>query len=166
MSYALAFACPSCGKPVEGTLTAETTSMTCPACDHETALPEAAEVLASAPLARCCVCGGEDFYTQRDFSRPLGLTIAAIGLLLGPFTMWISVGVAVAVDALLYLFVSSVAICYACNAQYRGVPKDRRPEVFDIALHDVYKFNRRHPPRREVAVAGPLQQRLRSESGK
>ena len=84
-------------------------------------------------------------------------------MLLGPFTYWISTVAAIVLDAALYLIVSSVSVCYACNAQYRGVAKSARPEPFDIALHDVYKFNRRHPPRREVAVAGPLQTRLRNE---
>ena len=166
MSYELAFACPGpdCGEPVEGPLTAESTAIACPACQHETALPEARETLESVPLSRCCVCGSNDLYSQRDFNRPLGLTIAAIGLLLGPFTMWISTVAAIALDAILYLIVSTVSVCYACNAQYRGVAKAARPEVFDIAIHDVYKFNRRHPPRREVAVAGPLQKRLRAEA--
>ena len=166
MSYTLAFACPGCGAPVEGKLTPDTVAMTCSQCAHSTPLPERTETLNDTPLSRCCVCGGQDLYAQRDFSRPLGLTIAAIGLLLGPFTYWISVGIAVALDALLYLLVSSVSICYACNAQFRGVAKGNLPEPFDIAIHDVYKFNRRHPPRREVAVAGPLQKRLREESGR
>ncbi len=86
-----------------------------------------------------------------------------VGCALGPSTSWISVGVAVLLDALLYLLVPSVVICYACNAPYRRFAEAQHPEVFDIAVHDVYKFNRRHPPRREVAVAGPLQTRQRRQ---
>ena len=74
-----------------------------------------------------------------------------------------SVGVAVVMDAGLYLVVPTVAICYACNAQVRGFPKDRTPASFQIAIHDAYKFDRRHPPRRELAVAGPLANRLRAK---
>ena len=114
-------------------------------------------------LSVCAVCGGRDLYRQKDFRRSLGLALAAVGLLLGPFTSWISVGVAVVVDAVLYLVVGNVSVCYACDAQVRGLPKARQPAPFDIAVHDAYKFGKRFPPRRDVAVAGPLARRLRRE---
>ena len=157
----IAFACPDCGQSVEGGLLAETTALGCPHCGHETGLPEAHESLEATPFGPCPVCGSEDLYTQKDFNRPLGIGLVVIGLGLGPFTHWISVAVAIVIDFVLYLIFDNVEICYACNAQYRGVPKAQRPAPFDIAIHDVYKFDRRHPPRREVAVAGPLQARLR-----
>lgn len=165
-SLDLAFACPSCGQPVEGPLTSDVEAMTCGACEAETTLPETRELLASAPLSPCPVCGSTDLYWQRDFNRKLGIFIVVVGCALGPFTSWISVGIAVVIDALLYLLVPSVVVCYACNAQLRGFSEAQRPEAFDIAIHDVYKFNRRHPPRREMAVAGPLQTRLRREEAK
>lgn len=164
----LAFACPSenCGMPVEGRLTPEVGSLTCPTCEHETTLHDVPELLDSAPISPCPVCGSTDFYWQRDFNRALGIFIVVVGCVLGPFTSWISVVIAVAIDALLYVIVPSVVICYACNAQVRRFTEEQRPEAFDIAIHDVYKFDRRHPPRREMAVAGPLQKRLRKEEGR
>jgi hypothetical protein len=159
----IAFACPQCGEPVESALEPGVLSLTCKGCEHETALPEAEQLLASAPLSPCPVCGSEDFYSQRDFNRKLGITVVVIGCALGPFTSWISVGVAVVIDFVLYLMVPSVAICYACNAQYRGFAPEQKPGDFDIAIHDVYKFDKRHPPRRDMAVAGPLRTRLRFE---
>ena len=161
----LAFACPGCGEPVEGPLEPNTRARTCEHCQHTTLLPDTEATLEAMPVAPCPVCGSADLYVQRDFNRPLGLALAGVGLLLGPFTYWISTVVAIAIDAVLYYLVPSVVICYACNAQLRGVAKDARPEPFEIAIHDVYKFNRRHPPRREVAVAGPLAKRLREEAG-
>ena len=65
----LAFACPSCGVPVEGRLTPDVETLTCPACGTETALPETKELLESAPLSPCPVCGSTDLYWQRDFNR-------------------------------------------------------------------------------------------------
>jgi hypothetical protein len=162
----IAFACPACGDAVEGVLDTGIDSMTCPHCAHVTALPEAATLLESAPLTPCTVCGAPKLYAHRDFSRKIGLTIVAIGCVLGPFTHWISVGVAILIDFVLYWMVPNVAICYACSAQYRGFRKDRKPVEFDIAIHDAYKFSKRHPPRREMAVAGPLQMRLRYEGQK
>ena len=162
----LSFACPGCGSPVEGRLDAQTASMTCGTCGRETELPERAALLSASPLAPCTVCGSEDLYHQRDFNRKIGLLIVAIGCVLGPFTMWISVVVAILIDAALYLMIPTMTICYACNAQYRGHPKDRKAPEFDIAIHDAYKFGKRFPPRRAVATAGPYQTREIREAHK
>lgn len=156
----LAFACPGCGLPVEGGLSAVTDALTCAACQRPTPLPEARGVPEGTLPPACPVCGCAERYSQRDFNRKLGLTLAGIGLLLGPFTAWISTVAAIALDAVLYLIVPLVTVCYACNAQLRGARKGEAPPGFEIAVHDVYKFGRRFPPRREQAVAGPLALRL------
>jgi DNA-directed RNA polymerase subunit RPC12/RpoP len=159
----LALACPGCGAPVEAALEPGTTALACAKCGRETPLPGAGEIATTGRVAACPVCGSADLYSQRDFNRTLGLAIVAVGLGLGPFTQWISVGVAVVVDAVLYLVVPTVTVCYACNAQLRGLAKEVAPPAFDIAVHDAYKFGKRFPPRRDLAVAGPLMARLRRE---
>jgi len=159
----IAFACPGCGKPVEGALGAAVESLACGACGRVTPLPEAATSPTDRPPPVCCVCGAHELYGQRDFNRSLGLTLACIGLLLGPFTSWISTVVALAIDAGLYVVVPSVAICYACNAQYRGFARPQGAPGFEIAIHDAYKFGKRFPPRRAQAVAGPFALRLQLE---
>jgi hypothetical protein len=113
--------------------------------------------------ATCAVCGSGDFYVKRDFNVPLGLLLAGVGLALGPFTMWISTVAAIAVDAVLYVVTPLMGVCYACNGQYRGFPQAQAPRAFDIAIHDAYKFGKRFPPRRDLAVAGPLATRLAYE---
>ena len=152
MSRTIAFACPSCGQAVEGPLAP---AAGCAACGASTALPEATHLVETGAADVCPVCGSKDLYQQRDFNRRLGLGLAAIGLLTGPFTQWISTIAFVALDALLYLLVPLVSVCYACEAQQRGVDRSKVPPKFEIALHDVYRFGRRFPPRREAAVAGP-----------
>ena len=159
----IAFACPACGAPVEGPLSAEAT---CAACQAKTALPEAARLSQSGGADACPVCGSTDLYQQRDFNRRVGIALAAVGLLTGPFTHWISTVLFIALDAALYLLVPVVAVCYACEAQQRGVDKDRLPGKFDIAIHDVYRFGKRFPPRRELAVAGPRARLLVQEAPK
>lgn len=165
MALSLAFACPTCGKAVEGGIEAATISMLCAACGTATTLPEAAALAVSRKADRCPVCGGEDVYQQRDFNRRLGLALVAIGVLSGPFTMWISTVAFVGFDALLWLVVPPVAICYACEAQQRGFRREAGPPAFDIAVHDAYRFGKRYPPRREAAVAGP-RSRLVLQEGK
>jgi hypothetical protein len=163
MSLSLAFACPACGTSMEGAVDAGTQAMSCPACKAVTPLPEAAEAAGDRAARVCPVCGSRDLYQQRDFNRRLGLAIAAVGLLAGPFTHWIGTGVIVGLDAVFYLLVSPVAVCYACEAQQRGFDREKGPPPFDIAVHDAYKFAKRFPPRREQAVAGPLAKRLEFE---
>lgn len=155
MPLTLAFACPACGEAVEGALDAGTTGLACPACAVRTELPEAPALAAAGDAHACPVCGSTDLYQQRDFNRKLGLALVAVGVLTGPFTHWISTVAFVVLDFALYLLVPTVAICYACEAQQRGFDRARGPKPFDIAVHDVYRFGKRYPPRRERAVAGP-----------
>ena len=152
MARTLTFACPACGAAVDATLAPEAT---CPRCGRTTPLPEASRLVESGVADACPVCGSTDLYQQRDFNRRVGLALAAAGLLSGPFTHWISTVAFVVLDAVLYLVVPVVAVCYACEAQQRGVAKEFLPEKFDIAIHDVYRFGKRFPPRRDAAVAGP-----------
>ena len=164
MALTLAFCCPSCGEAVEGPLTPATTEMACASCGKPTPLPEAAALATSLDASCCPVCGGADMYQQRDFNRTLGLALVAIGVLTGPFTKWISTVVFVGLDALLYLLVPTVAICYACEAQQRGIEKSKGPRPFDIAIHDAYRFGKRFPPRRDRATAGPLVRRQMADA--
>lgn len=163
MTLEIAFACPACGAAVEGRLAPGVEALACAGCTALTPLPEAPACPADAPPATCCVCGSSDLYGQRDFNRVLGLALAAVGLALGPWTGWVSTIVAVVLDAGLWLLMPTVAVCYACNAQYRGFPRKRGPHAFEIAIHDAYKFAKRFPPRRKAAVAGPLARRLQLE---
>jgi hypothetical protein len=163
VALTLAFACPACGEAVEGPLLATTAAMTCGACGAATPLPEAPALAASRKADRCPVCGSGDLYQQSDFSRRLGVGLAAVGLLTGPFTKWISTVAFIALDAALYLLVPPVAVCYACEAQQRGYVAKEGPPKFDIAVHDLYRFGKRFPPRREAAIAGPRVRLLASE---
>jgi hypothetical protein len=165
VALTLAFACPSCGEAVEGPLEPATEAMACPGCGTSTPLPEAPALAVSRAADRCPVCGGADLYQQSDFSRALGVGLVAVGVLTGPFTQWISTVGFVVFDAVLYLLVPPVAVCYACEAQQRGFVAKGGPPKFDIAVHDLYRFGKRFPPRRQAAVAGP-RTRLLAREGK
>lgn len=163
MALTLAFACPSCGAAVEGPLGPGTSGLPCSACGAATPLPEAPALAAALDAHACPVCGSADLYQQRDFNRKLGLALVALGVLSGPFTRWVSTVAFVALDAALYLWVPTVAVCYACEAQQRGFQRARGPAPFDIAVHDLYRFGKRFPPRRDAAVAGPRSRVLLAE---
>ena len=145
---------------MRGALDPAAGGLTCEACGRRTQFQGGTDLAPGRMPERCVVCESADRYVQRDFNRPLGLALAGVGLALGPFTHWISTVVAIGLDAVLYATTPLMAVCYACNAQTRGFDRAEAPPAFDIAIHDAYKFGKRFPPRRDLAVAGPLALRL------
>jgi hypothetical protein len=85
---------------------------------------------------------------RKDFPQKLGLTVvaaAAVAFLIlaarpGTFVIgvWVLVA-ATAADALLYVFVPRVTVCYRCRAEFRGVPVNPDHEGFDLATGEKYR---------------------------
>jgi len=98
---------------------------------------------AGGAVAKCGICGGAEFYRQKDFNTKLGLWM--VGLIVGIaliFNRWlipILVGGAV-LDTALYFLLPDVVVCYACRAIYRGLPVNPKVEGFDLKIHDKYAF--------------------------
>src|SRR5262245_1034847 len=96
------FLCEGCEREMVIPISAAAGGSSCPACRRELSLFPADRVAEGGPLTRCVVCGGERFYTQRDFNQRLGCLIAGVGAVLSPFTYGISLLVCLAVDFGLY----------------------------------------------------------------
>jgi len=132
----IAFACPTCG--------AETTAAldgrgVCPACGTPTALELSPALRAGRAVDRCPSCGGEQLYVQRDFNQRVGLAIVVVGALFAPFTpYYASLGIAAAVDAVLYLLLPEITVCYRCQAHFRGFPRNPKHEAFDLHIAEQY----------------------------
>ena len=47
--------------------------------------------------------------------------------------------IAAAIDALLYLFVPKITVCYRCRAEYRHLPINPRHEGFELAIAEKYR---------------------------
>ena len=99
-------------------------------------------------IVDCCPsCGKRAFYIQKDFNRNLGLVIIILCALVGLYFVWqdrsylfyVALGVAVLVDAILYLLLPEVTICYACNAVFRGAKRNPEHGGFDLHIADVYE---------------------------
>jgi hypothetical protein len=101
---------------------------------------------AEGAVAKCGICGGSEFYRQKDFNTKLGLWM--VGLIVGIaliFNRWlipILVGGAV-LDTALYFLLPDVVVCYACRAIYRGLPVNPKVEGFDLKIHDKYAFQKK-----------------------
>ncbi len=90
-------------------------------------------------ISHCGICGCRDLYTQKDFNRKVGCTIAAIGAVLAPFTKLISLFVCALIDLILYRVLPMITVCYRCKAIYRGFPRNSGHEGFNLGINDRYR---------------------------
>ena len=99
-------------------------------------------------LTSCPACGCRDLFVRKDFPQKLGLGIvvaagaAFLALAARPRTFYLGVWVlvvAAAVDAVLYLFVRRVTVCYRCRAEFRDVPTNPDHGGFELAVAEKYR---------------------------
>jgi hypothetical protein len=136
----IAFACPSCGAEATAGLDGQGR---CAACGAQTALALTASLRDERVVDRCPACQGEQLYVQRDFNQRAGLAIVIVGAALAPFTpFYSSLFVAAAIDAVLYLLLPEIAICYRCHAHFRGFLRNPRHEAFDLHVAEQYGTRR------------------------
>jgi len=113
----------------------------CKACGQRHAL--FLERLARGGLVGCLACGHPELFTQKDFPRPLGLVIVLAAAIAAPFTHYLSLVVAAALDGALYWLGPEVVVCYACGAQHRGFARDPRHPAFDREIDERLKYGER-----------------------
>lgn len=132
----IAFTCPACGR--EATSGPDGRGR-CARCGVETALELSTALVARGPVDRCPRCQGEQMYVQRDFNQRAGLAIVIVGAALAPFTpYYASLFVAAAVDAVLYLLLPEIVICYRCGTHFRGFPRNPKHQAFDLHIAEQY----------------------------
>ena len=102
------------------------------------------------PLETCPKCGCKDLFIRKDFPQKLGLAIviaAALAFVIlaasrsGFYLGALILVIAAVVDAILYLLVRKVTVCYRCRAEFREVsPKHAG---FELAIAEKYRNIRR-----------------------
>jgi hypothetical protein len=136
----IAFACPTCEAEATAGLDGHGR---CAACGAETALALSSSLRDQRVVDRCPACQGEQLWVKRDFNQRAGLVIAIVGAALAPFTpFYSSLFVAAAIDAILYLLLPEIAICYRCQAVFRGFLRNPRHEAFDLHVAEQYGARR------------------------
>lgn len=159
MSVRLAFECPASGThpPLES-IDAEA--------PHE--LPAAIPCASGGPqhllhrehvtsdggLLGCLACGHPELYTQKDFPRNAGLAIVVVAALLAPFTYYLSLFAAAAIDAVLYWFGPEVVTCYVCGANHHRFPRVPRHPRFDREIDERLKFGAKAVMGKPMRVGG------------
>jgi hypothetical protein len=102
----------------------------------------------NAPLETCPECGCADLFVRKDFPQKLGLSIVILAtlafLLLAATRRWFWLGavvllVAAGVDALLYLVVGRITVCYRCRAEFRSAPINPGHAGFELSIAEKYR---------------------------
>jgi len=110
-------------------------------------------------LLGCLACGHPELFTQKDFPRGLGVVIVVVAAVLAPFTYYISLGVAAALDALLYWLARDTVVCYVCSTHHDRFPKTPVHPHFDREIAERLKFGERavmgKPMRAGGTAGGP-----------
>lgn len=96
-------------------------------------------------LTTCPRCGGDEMFVRKNFPQKLGLGIVVVAglvsfVLLSRHTLAalaVLAGVVV-IDALIYLFVGTLTVCYRCRAEYRNVAYNPAHSGFDLATAEKY----------------------------
>jgi len=101
-----------------------------------------------SPLDRCPNCGCRDLFVRKDFPQKLGLFIvfAAGGtfLVLASSRTHFYLGavvllVAALIDAILFVFVKRITVCYKCREEFRENPINPDHHGFELAIGEKYR---------------------------
>jgi hypothetical protein len=130
----IAFRCPACSGEAECGLS----GLGRCACGATPSLTLSPSLRDEQIVDVCPACAGSQLYVQRDFNQKAGLGVVVVGAVLAPFTHYASLVVAALVDSALYLMLAEIAICYRCQAHFRGFKRNPKHEPFDLHLAEQY----------------------------
>ena len=108
-------------------------------------------------LRGCLACGHPELYRKKVFPPALGVGIVVGAALLAPFTYYISLFVAAAVDLALFAFMPEAVVCYVCNAHHRDFSDDPKHPKFDREIEERLLYGEKAvmgKPMREGGTAG------------
>jgi len=128
----LRFHCPHCDLPMRLSKWESLEGLVCPRCQKEVSTrvsPAAKE----GKIEHCLVCGAKNIFRQKLFNRNFGVGIVVAGVIASffvvpPILPLLVVGL---IDLFLYIFLPSMIVCYACDAEHRGFPIPERLKHFD-----------------------------------
>jgi hypothetical protein len=117
-------------------------------CLESTDLQTAPAAMPDEPINACPKCGCRDLFIRKGFPQKTGLLVVVIAGLAFLFlaarrgTFYLGVWVllsAAAVDALLYVFVPKITVCYRCRAEFRRGPLNPQHGPFELAVAEKYR---------------------------
>jgi hypothetical protein len=124
--------------PAQGT----PASIECSGCGRVIEL-SAGRLDADGGLWACQCCAHPELFTKKDVPQALGIGVVVVAAILAPATNYISLGVAAALDFVLYRVMPEVAVCYVCEAEHRGWAKAPRHPRFDREIAERLAYGKR-----------------------
>jgi hypothetical protein len=138
------FTCKKCGSGIHVYPEVNAHLIHCDVCDTEQDV-EFTQDHVEGILKVCPGCERQDFYSQKDFNRKLGVIIFVIAAIISTVMLWVGLGpqwylstfiVLYAMDFFLFRRLNMIAICYKCNCIFRGVKNILEIPGFDHEMND------------------------------
>ena len=138
------FTCKSCGSGIHVYPSLDAKIVQCDVCKHEEKV-HFDQNHSEGILKDCPGCQRQDFYSQKDFNRKLGVIFFVIAAIISTVMLWKGLGpqwylstfiVLYAVDFFLFRRLNQIAICYKCNAIFRDVKNISEIHGFDHEMND------------------------------
>ena len=101
----------------------------------------------SQPIEQCPQCGCHDLFIRKDFPQKLGLSLVVVaGIAFMVLAAWrdtffigaVILGASAMVDAMIYMLVGRLTVCYRCRAEFRG-PINPAHQGFELATNEKYR---------------------------
>jgi hypothetical protein len=127
--------CKNCGSGINLVPSLEASVAKCDICSHEQPVKFDQNHL-DGVLEDCPECQRKDFYSQKDFNRKIGVALFILASILSIWTYGISLIVLYLVDLFLFRKLKYVAICYKCQAVFRGTKNIEEIRPFDHEMND------------------------------
>jgi hypothetical protein len=129
------FTCESCTSSIEVHPSLDATKVKCPICSHEQNATFTQDHM-DGNLRVCPCCQRQDFYSQKDFNRKIGVILFVIAAILSIWTYGISLIALWLVDLFLFKKLPKVAACYKCNTLFRDLKNMEQIPAFNHEMND------------------------------
>lgn len=127
------FHCPHCDLPMRISRWETFNDFHCPKCHQfvEHQVKDSSSELQD--LDHCLICGNPNLFRQKLFNRNWGIAIVVIGVIISLFIRMkvIPLLIVAFIDLMLYLFLPFMAVCYSCDAEYRGFKSIKSLKFYD-----------------------------------
>jgi hypothetical protein len=123
----------------------------CPYCKVAIPIYAREENKKDLTLDHCLICNCDKLFLQKAFNRNVGLAIVIIGVILSFWTYGISLLVVALIDFILYRCLKPMAVCYLCDAEFRGFKVSSRFKPYNHLKAAHVKKQATYPGAEEAA---------------
>ena len=102
-------------------------------------------------LDHCLICDSERMFVQKAFNRNLGLVIVVVGIILSFWTYGLSLLAVAIIDLALYYSLKPMAVCYQCDAEFRGFKNASKFKLYNHLKAAHVKKQETYPGAEEAA---------------